>query len=678
LFLAVIITVLRGESANLLSIGAIDLGIIVDATVIMVENIFRHLAHAVRREVSAPETPLSEKLRRILAAAVEVDRPIFFSVMITIAAFLPLFTMQGVEGQIFGPMSRTYAYALLGAVIATFTVTPVISSLLLPARVNEVETFLVRQLRKVYQYVLPLAVRHYGLSATIAIVLLAICGLLAARLGTEFLPKLEEGNLWIRGVMPPTITLEGGIETVARIRNIIRSYDPVRTVFSEQGRGEDGTDPDGSFLVEFFVPLKPFNEWPAGLTKQKLIAQMSERLNHEIVGVEFNFSQYIQDNIEEAVSGVKGENSVKIFGRDLSQLERLSQSVKTEIGRVPGVRDPAAFNLIGQPNLIIRIDRAKAARYGISVSDVNAVVQAAIGGQEITRVYEGEMNFALTVRLAPRYRDDVSAIRTVPVAVPNDDPKSPTTYIALKDVAEVNLESGASYIYRENSQRFVPLKYSVRGRDLGSTVAEAQRHLAKAVPLPQGYRVDWTGEYGALVEAQKRLALIVPLSLLLIMMLLYGLFNSVRDSLIALSGIPFAVSGGIIGLYVAGLNASVSAAVGFISLFGVSAMDGILLVSYIRRGLEEGRGSENAIIYAGEARMRQIFMTGFSACIGLVPAAVSTGIGSQVQQPLACVIVGGMLLSPFCSLLVIPIFSRIFMPAVPRTGDALGGHAAVH
>jgi cobalt-zinc-cadmium resistance protein CzcA len=644
----------------------------------MVENIFRHLAQAVRREISDPETRLSEKLNRILAAAVEVDRPIFFSVMITIAAFLPLFTMQGVEGQIFGPMSRTYAYALLGAVIATFTITPVISSLLLPERVNEIETFLVRQIRKVYEDVLPLAVRHYRLSATIAITFLAMCGLLGSRLGTEFLPKLEEGNLWIRGVMPPTITLDGGIETVARIRNIIRSYDPVRTVFSEQGRGEDGTDPDGSFLVEFFVPLKPFDQWPRGLTKQKLIAQLSERLNHEVVGVEFNFSQYIQDNIEEAVSGVKGENSVKIFGRDLSELERLSQSVKTEIGQVPGVRDPAAFNLVGQPNLIIRIDRAKAARYGISVSDVNAVVQAAIGGQEITRVYEGEMHFALTVRLAPRYRDDISAIRTVPVAVPNDDPKSPTTYIALSDVAEVNLESGASYIYRENSQRFVPLKYSVRGRDLGSTVAEAQRHLARAVPLPQGYRVDWTGEYGAMVEAQKRLALIVPLSLLLIMMLLYGLFNSVRDSLIALSGIPFAVSGGILGLYVAGLNASVSAAVGFISLFGVSAMDGILLVSYIRRGVEEGRGSENAIIYAGEARMRQIFMTGFSACIGLVPAAVSTGIGSQVQQPLACVIVGGMLVSPFCSLLVIPTFSRMFMPAVPRTGDAPEGHAAVH
>jgi cobalt-zinc-cadmium resistance protein CzcA len=376
------------------------------------------------------------------------------------------------------------------------------------------------------------------------------------------------------------------------------------------------------------------------------------------------------------VSGVKGENSVKIFGRDLAELERLSQSVKTEIGQVPGVRDPAAFNLVGQPNLVVRIDRTKAARYGISVGDLNAVVQAAIGGQEITRVFEGEMHFALTIRLAPRYRDNVDAIRTVPVAIPNADAKSPTTYIALSDVAEVKVETGASYIYRENSQRFIPLKYSVRERDLGSTVAQAQAHLAQTVPLPQGYRMEWTGEFGALVDAKKRLVFIVPLSLLLIMMLLYGLFNSVRDSLIALSGIPFAVSGGILGLYVADLNASVSAAVGFISLFGVSAMDGILLVSYIRRGLEDGMGTEQAIISAGRSRMRQVFMTGLSACIGLLPAAVSTGIGSQVQQPLACVIVGGMLLSPICSLLVIPTLARLLMPTIEATDAGHGSYAA--
>jgi heavy metal efflux system protein len=666
LLLAVIITVLRGESANLLSIGAIDLGIIVDGSVIMVENIFRHLAHAAHRHPGEGDPGTSTKLQRILTAAVEVDSPIFFSVAITIAAFLPLFTMQGVEGQIFGPMSRTYAYALIGAVIATFTVTPVLSSYLLPANVTEIETLLVRNIRRVYMSILPMAVRNAGRSAVIAAAFLVVCGGLGMRLGTEFLPKLEEGNMWIRAVMPPTIALESGVDTVARIRNIIKSYPAVRTVFSEQGRGEDGTDPDGSFLAEFFVPLKPMSEWPKGVTKEGMVKELSERLNREFVGIDFNFSQYIQDNIEEAVSGVKGENSVKIFGPDLVELERLAKSLKSEIGEVPGVTDPAAFNLLGQPNLIVKIDRAKAARYGFSVADVNTVVQAAIGGQEVTRVYEGEMNFGFTVRLAPEYRRNIAAIRAIPVALPNSDPKAPTTYVALSDLGEVKLETGAAYIYRENTQRFVPLKYSVRERDLGSTVAEAQARANEKVKLPQGYRMEWAGEFGALEEAKKRLALIVPLSLVLILMLLYGLFNSVRDSLLALSGIPFAVAGGILGLYVAGLNASVSAAVGFISLFGVSAMDGILLVSYIRKNLEEGMGTEEAIVDASSTRMRQIFMTGFSACIGLVPAALSTGIGSQVQQPLATVIVGGMLLSPICSLLVIPVLSRLAMPTIRR------------
>src|SRR6185503_6221724 len=326
------------------------------------------------------------------------DKAILFSVIITIAAFLPLFTMQGVEGQIFGPMARTYAYALLGAVIATFTVTPVLSSILLPDRVNEVETFVVRHIRGVYEIVLPLCVRRYFVAGACGLGFLVVCAILGLRLGTEFLPKLEEGNMWIRALLPPTITLEAGIDSVARMRNIIKSYPPVRTVFSEQGRGEDGTDPDGSFLAEFFVPLKPRDEWPKGLTKEMMVKQMSEQLNREFVGIDFNFSQYIQDNLEEAVSGVKGENSVKIFGRDLGELERLSKSVKEAIAEVPGVTDPAAFNLLGQPNLVIRIDRARTARYGFSVADVNAVIQAAIGGQEITRFYEGEMNFAITVR----------------------------------------------------------------------------------------------------------------------------------------------------------------------------------------------------------------------------------------------------------------------------------------
>jgi cobalt-zinc-cadmium resistance protein CzcA len=501
LFLAVIITVLRGDSANLLSVGAIDLGIIVDGTVIMVENIFRHLAHHAARHPN--DVSRGDRLHRILSAAVEVDKPIFFSVVITIAAFLPLFTMQGVEGQIFGPMSRTYAYALLGAVIATFTVTPVMASLLLPDRVTEVETFLVRHIRSVYERVLVLAVKNARIAATIALAFLILCGGLGMRLGTEFLPKLEEGNLWIRALLPPTITLDAGRDTVNKIRAVIASYPPVRTVVSEQGRGEDATDPDGSFVAEFFVPLKPFEEWPAGLTKPKLVKELSARLESEFIGIDFNFSQYIQDNIEEAVSGVKGENSVKIFGRDLGELERLSKAVKGELAKVPGVTDPGAFNLLGQPNLVIQVHRAKAARYGITVADMNTVVQAAIGGQEVTRIYEGEMNFALTVRLAPQYRDNVDAIRSVPVALPNSDPKSPTAYIALGDVAEVRLETGAAYIYRQNTERFVPIKYSVRGRDLGSTVADAQARIAKNVQLKEGYRLEWSGEFGALVEAKR-------------------------------------------------------------------------------------------------------------------------------------------------------------------------------
>lgn len=664
LLLAVIVTVLRGESANLLSIGAIDLGIIVDATVIMVENIFRHLAHHPPHGGPNAAYRLSDKLHRIRVGSVEVDKPIFFSVLITIAAFLPLFTMQGVEGQIFGPMARTYSYALLGSVIATFTVTPVLASLLFPAKVDEVETLLVRKLRSVYEHVLVLAVSHYRRAAMIAVGFFLICALLGARLGTEFLPKLEEGNLWIRAMLPPTITLEAGMDSVARIRKIIGSYPAVVTVVSQQGRGEDGTDPNGPFVAEFYVPLKPREQWPKGLTKDDLVKTINEQLNREFIGVDFNFSQYIQDNIEEALSGVKGENSVKVFGRDLAELEGISKKIKDEIAKVPGVRDPGGFNLLGQPNLVIRVDRVRAARYGFSVSDINSIVQAAIGGQEVTKVYEGEWSFALTVRLAPEYRLNIDAIRSIPVALPSNDPKVPATYIALGDLGEVKLDVGASYIYRENNQRFVPIKFSVRGRDLGSTVADAQERVAKAVPLPSGYRTEWAGEFGAMQEAQQRLAMIVPLSLLLILALLYSLFNSVRDSLLALSGIPFAVCGGIIGLYVAGLNFSISAAIGFISLFGVSAMDGILLVSYIRRDLDQGMGTEEAIIAAGKTRMRQIFMTGLSACLGLVPAAISTGIGSQVQQPLACVIVGGMLLSPICSLLVIPVFARMFMPRV--------------
>ena len=669
LLFATIILVLRGDSANLLSVGAIDLGIIVDATVILVENIFRKLAHrdaAPARRVRGPR--LNTKLQRILSAAVEVDRGILFSVAITIAAFIPLFTMQGVEGQIFSPMAKTYGYALLGALIATFTISPVLSSFLLPEQVRETETRIVRGLRAAYNALLHVALTNRRTTAGLAFTFLVVTLFFGARLGTEFLPKLEEGNMWIRAILPPTISLEAGQETVNRIRTVLHSFPEVATVVSEQGRPDDGTDPDSPAVAEFFVPLKPFDEWTSGRNKAQLIRDMQKRLSEEFLGIEVNFSQYIEDNIEEAISGVKGENSIKLFGTDLNTIDSKLREVLTQIQAVRGIQDLAVYSTLGEHNLVIEIDRKRSARYGLAVGDVNAVVQAAIGGVTASQVYEGERQFSLVVRLMPKYRNSIDAIREIVVAAQSPQAASsggqgPMAFLRLSDLASIRLVSGASYIYRENNRRYIPLKFSVRDRDLGSTVGEAQQKVDETVVLPTGYQIEWSGEFGQLQEAQRRLMIIVPASLLLILMLLYSLFNSIRHSLLALSGIPFAACGGIIGLYIAGLNFSISAAVGMISLFGVSVMDGILLLSYVNHLRDSGHARDAAIAAAGDARMRQIMMTALSACIGLLPAALSTGIGSQVQQPLATVIVGGMLLEPLFSLVLIPVLGSWFLPA---------------
>ncbi len=579
--------------------------------------------------------------------------------MITIAAFIPLFTMQGVEGQIFGPMAKTYGYALAGALIATFTVSPVLSSFLLPEQVRETETFLVRRIRIVYLAALGLALRRRRATVALALGFLVVTLFFGTRLGTEFLPKLEEGNMWIRVTLPPTISLDAGQPTVNRLRALLKSYSEVATVVSEQGRPDDGIDADGPFIAEFFVPLKPFDQWTSGRTKEDLIRELQDRVANEFVGIDINFSQYIQDNIEEAVSGVKGENSIKLFGTELEQIDAKLKEIEAQLRTVRGVQNPAIFNTLGQHNLVVEVDRQRSARYGLSPGDVNTVVQAAIGGFEATKVYEGERQFALVVRLQAPYRESISAIRNIMVATQG---AGPNAYVRLNDLAEIKLVSGASYIYRENNRRYIPLKFSVRERDLGSTVGEAQQKVQANVKLPTGYFIEWSGEFGSLQDAKNRLMIIVPASLLLILMLLYGLFNSLRTSLLALSGIPFAVCGGIIGLYVAGLNFSISAAVGMISLFGVSVMDGILLLNYTNQLRDGGHAREDAIRQAAESRMRQIMMTALSACIGLLPAAVSTGIGSQVQQPLATVIVGGMLLEPLFSLLLIPVLSSFFLP----------------
>jgi heavy metal efflux system protein len=689
LFFSIIILVLRGEDANLLSVGAVDFGIIVDAAVILVENIYRNFQ-------SRPEERLAligqlaegrwgadptgagttggnpvwtDRLRIILISALQVDRAIFFSTAIIVAAFVPLFTMQGVEGQIFSPMARTYAYALVGALLATFTVTPCLASFLLPEQVREVETIVVRALRSVYTPLLRWSLTNRKTTISVGVLFLAFSLFLGSRLGSEFLPTLEEGNLWIRATMPPTISLEAGMPIVNRIREIILRHPEVVTVVSQHGRPDDGSDAAGFFNAEFFVPLKPFDQWPKGLTKAKLVDELQHEFEKEFVGIDFNFSQYIQDNVEEGLSGVKGANSVKIIGPDLATLERIARSALHELAQVQGITDLGAFWVLGQPNLNIKVDRAKAARYGLSVNDVNNVVRAALGGTTATTLLESDRQFGVVVRLAPQYRNNIDDVRNLKVGV---ETANGNAYIPLSELASVTLDTGASYIFRERNQRFVPIKFSVRGRDLASAVAEAQERISRNVKLPAGYRISWAGEFDWLQQAKKRLAVIMPITFLLIIVLLYALFNSWRDSMLALLGLPFAISGGFVALYVSGLDFSISAAIGFISLFGVSVMSGILILNGYYRviGTDTRRDPIEAMFHAVQQQMRPILMMTLSACIGLLPAAISTGIGSQVQQPLATVVVGGMLVGPIILLIVVPAIQVMFLGRGDRASGA--------
>ena len=693
LFFAIIILVLQGEDANLLSLGAVDFGIIVDSAVIMMENIYRNFQSSPQHRQALlqqltdgywgpdPTSPAAghggsghwpERLRIIFASALQVDKAVFFTAAITVTAFVPLFTMQGVEGQIFGPMARTYGYALAGALLATFTVTPVLSKLLLPQQIHEVETFIVRGLRSAYTPVLRWALGHVGAAVTLGVVFLALSILAASQLGSEFLPALEEGNFWIRAALPPTISLDAGTEATRKMREILLRHPKVITVVSQHGRPDNGSDASPFSNVELFAPLKPFDEWPPGLTKEKLTDELQQDFAEELPGIGFNFSQYIQDNVEEALSGVKGANSVKIVGPNLEVLEKLASQIMAEMAKVQGVADLGIFHVIGQPNLNIKIDRDKAARYGLNTGDVNTVVQAALGGTNATTVLEGDRQFAVAVRLDPKYRASIDSVRNVKVAY--QTPSGVNGYIPLSEVADITLDTGASFIYRERSQRYIPIKFSVRGRDLGSTVAEAQQRVANAVKLPNGYQILWAGEFDDLQAAKARLLIVVPITLLLILVLLYGLFNTLRDSLLALAGIPFAIGGGLIALYLAGLAFSVSAAIGFISLFGVAVMDGILNITYFRELRAQGMSVAEAVFQGAEQRMRPMLMTALSAGVGLFPAAISHGIGSQVQRPLATVVVGGMFIGPLLLLVVAPALRRIFLAR--ETEETSGGEGA--
>jgi cobalt-zinc-cadmium resistance protein CzcA len=627
----------------------------------MVERIFRQLGHDAPASASmdGESSGFSGRLLAIYTAAISVNRSILFATGIIIAGFIPLFTMSGVEGHIFGPMAKTYAYAIAGGLIATFTVSPALSALLLPEHVEETETWLVRTLHRFYSPVLQLAVANRRLTAILALGVFILAGVAIHFLGLEFLPKLEEGNLWIRATMPATISLQEGNGYANRMRRVIRSFPEVQTVVTQHGRPDDGTDAAGFFNVEFFTPLKPISQWRAGVDKEKLTEEIQARLETEFPGIEFNFSQYLQDNVAEQVSGVKGENSIKVFGNDLQELTDTADKIKAVLATVPGITDLGVFTSLGQPTIQIDIDRERAARYGLTPGDINSTIRTAIGGETAGNVYEpgSDRHFPIVVRLAPQYRQSAEAISKLTIGA--SGPKG-ITQIPLSEVARIQLVSGPSYIYREQQQRYLPIKFSVRDRDLGSTIKEAQQRIAQEVQLPPGTELQWVGEFRNLQDAIGRLQIVVPLSLAIIGLLLWINFTSMRDTLLALSVIPMAVIGGVFALFLSRIPFSVSAAIGFIALFGISVMNGILILSQYNQFIDSGLQRIDAIIRAGETQMRPVLMTCVIAGIGLLPAALSNGIGSQVQKPLAVVVVGGMMVAPLVILIVLPALISLF------------------
>src|SRR5262245_5279796 len=637
--------VLIGQSANLISLGSIDFGIIVDATLIMVESIFFHLAHG-------KKTHNLTFHQQIVQAARQVGQPIFYSTAIIVVAFVPLFTMTGVPGKIFAPMSITYGFALVGALLMAFTLAPVLCSLLLKGPIREDDTVVVRGVRHLYTGMLGWALGHRPVVVSACIGLLALTGVALRSIGGEFVPALEEGNLWVRATMPVDISFDQAARVTSEVRRLFRESPEVTTVVSQLGRPDDGTDPTSFSNAEFLANLKPEKEWRPRLSKDGLIEEINARLK-DIPGIVFNFSQVIQDNVEEAMSGVKGENSIKLFGPDMKIMEAKAIQIERVMQQIKGVKDLGVFRLLGQPNLLIQVDREASARYGLQVADVNAMVQAAVGGQAVTQVYEGERLFDLVVRFLPEFRQDVDVIGNILVSTPDG------ARITLKQVASITTQTGAFNIYRENNERYIPIKFSVRDRDLQSTVEEAQALLAKEVSIPERYRTEWAGQYDQLKDEQKRLAVVVPISLVIILLLLYSAFDSIKNALLVLSTVPLALLGGVVSLVVTHTNFSISAAVGVISTLGVVILGGVLLISRIEDFRRTGLTIREAVLKGADVQLRPILMATLGAAIGFLPAALATGIGSQAQKPLALVVVGGMLTAAVLILVVLPVLYEI-------------------
>lgn len=728
LLIAFAVLFARGKSANLLSIGAVDFGIIVDSSVIMVENIYRNLTSGHNAEL-----PLKQ---RLLLASGEIDKALFFSTAIMVCAFLPLFTMTGSEGELFGPMAMTYAFALGGALVMALSLTPVLCLLLFKNLRPIPDNFLVRFLKSSYLRQLETCLWHrWGTLGVMGGLLLLTILWPMQFLGREFMPELEEGNLWIRATFPVHISLDGVTNPVRQARYIIgsKAYPEVQTVVIQCGRPDDGTDPGGFNNVEFFVPMKPEKDWPVvqrpdgsrmRRTRQDIIADMSDELASKLPGIEWSFSQYIRDNVMEAISGVKGDNSVKIYGPDLDKLEELAEKTKNVLSQIPGLFGIGVFRIMGQSNLEFAVDREKCKRWGVLAADVNNVIDSAVHGKTLTQMVEGEKTFDITLRWPLERRQDQAAILEIPVDILNNQftansqagtqpnvlaggatgPSATGTSVAspalvssgmasygsllprlrLKDLVSpvgddgrpdpkaAFVRPGGSLITRENGKRFIAVKFSVHDRDLASAVAEVQEKTHDIFQPP--YRATMGGEFVQMEDAEARLLIIIPASLALICLLLYFAFRSLLDVIVILSNVVFSAIGGIWALYLTGTNFSISAAVGFISLFGVAIMDGLLLVSYFNAMRAKGLPLHESIMQGAGMRVRPVFITDLTAILGLLPAAIATEIGAQTQRPLAIVVVGGMVTTLLLTRYLLPVLYSFYGHREPPAGASSMAH----
>ncbi|HYV72960.1 MAG TPA: CusA/CzcA family heavy metal efflux RND transporter [Candidatus Binatia bacterium] len=643
---------LRHISANLLSLGALDFGMVVDGAVVMIENIVRHL----NRPDEAPR-PLVERIRE---AAHEVQRPVFYAIAIIITAYLPIFTLQQVEGKLFKPMAWTVAFALLGALVFSMLIAPALASLLFRRGAKQWENPVMTFLTKHYRTSLHWAIRHRPLTVGAAVLALVLAMLLAfsGAIGSEFLPHLDEGAIWVRGTLAPSTGPSEGLAVADKARVVLAAFPEVPRVVSQVGRPDDGTDPTGFFNTEFFVDLLPKEKWRPVFhqDKERLIAAMDRELE-KIPGVIWNFSQPISDNVEEAVSGVKGELAVKIYGDDLKTLENKADEIVAVMQKVPGIQDLGVFRVVGQPNLNFTVDRKQASRYGINVSDIQDAIQTAVGGNALSQVLLGEQRFDLVLRYLTPYRDTREAIEKIRLVAPSGE------RISLAQLTKVNVEDGGAEIYREANSRYIAVKFSVRGRDLGSTVEEAMKKVNASVKLPVGYTLDWSGEYESAKRSQRRLLFVLPLTILFIYVILYTMFKSVKWALLIVTNIAMAPIGGLLALWISGAHFSVSSGVGFLALFGVSVQIGVIMVEYINQLRARGYDIEDAAVEGAVLRLRPITMTMLVATLGLLPAALSHGIGSDSQRPFAIVIVGGLIANLVISVILLPTLYTWFASA---------------